>query len=59
MAKIITVADVFEALTSDRHYRLAMPRDKALALMEEDSGRKFDPKVIKALKSCLGKPDEG
>jgi HD-GYP domain-containing protein (c-di-GMP phosphodiesterase class II) len=58
MAKIITVADVFDALTSDRHYRLAMPRDEALALMEEDAGRKFDPKVIKALKSYLGRQSE-
>lgn len=57
MAKIITVADVFDALTSDRHYRLAIPKNEALAVMEVDSGRKFDPKVMKALKSYLAKAE--
>ncbi|MBU0483447.1 MAG: GAF domain-containing protein [Proteobacteria bacterium] len=55
MAKIITVADVFEALTSKRHYRQAMPKDEALALIEKDSGCKYDAKVIKALKNYLAK----
>jgi len=55
MAKIITVADVFDALTSERHYRLAIPRDEALERLEKDSGSKFDPKVVKALKSYLDK----
>jgi HD-GYP domain-containing protein (c-di-GMP phosphodiesterase class II) len=55
MAKIITVADVFEALTSDRHYRKAMPVEMALAQLEQEAGTKFEPKIIAALKSYLGK----
>lgn len=55
MAKIITVADVFDALTSDRHYRKAMPVKKALAQLEKEAGSKFEPKIIAALKSYLGK----
>jgi len=53
MAKIITVADVFDALTSDRHYRKAMPVEMALAQLEKEAGSKFEPKIIAALKSHL------
>ncbi|NTV13168.1 MAG: GAF domain-containing protein [Desulfobulbaceae bacterium] len=53
MAKIITVADVFEALTSNRHYRQAMPLPEAFALLEKEAGSKFDPKIIHALKGHL------
>jgi putative two-component system response regulator len=55
MAKIITVADVFDALTSDRHYRKAMPVASALAQLEKESGRKYEPKIIEALKSHLAR----
>ena len=56
MAKIITVADVFEALTADRHYRRSMPTEKALSILQEgvNSG-KFDGKIVNALMSYLGK----
>lgn len=53
MAKIITVADVFDALTSDRHYRKAMPMELALAQLDKEAGRKFEPKIIAALRSYL------
>lgn len=55
MAKIITVADVFDALTSDRHYRKAMPAAMALAELEKEAGSKFEPKIIAALKSYLNR----
>lgn len=55
MAKIITVADVFDALTSDRHYRKAMPVAMALAQLEKEAGSKFEPKIIGALKAHLAK----
>jgi len=55
MAKIITVADVFEALTSNRHYRQAMPLLEAFALLEKEAGRKFEPKIIQALKDHLAR----
>jgi len=56
MAKIITVADVYEALTADRLYRHAMPADKALAVLYEgvDNG-KFDRNIVRALTSYLEK----
>ena len=50
MARIIAVADVFEALTTNRHYRDAMPVEEAFRILDEGKGSKFDENVIKALK---------
>lgn len=38
-ARILTVSDIFEALTAARPYREGMPREKALAILEKDSGK--------------------
>jgi hypothetical protein len=46
MAKIIAVADVYDALTSSRSYRPAMSVDKALAIMHEGDGVHFDARVL-------------
>jgi PAS domain S-box-containing protein len=45
-ARIFTVVDVFDALTSDRPYRLAWPREKALNYIREQAGKYFDPAVV-------------
>jgi len=56
MAKIITVADVFEALTADRHYRPAMPEEKALSILQGGvDGGKFDGNIVNALRDYLEK----
>jgi HAMP domain-containing protein len=47
-ARIFTVADHYDALISDRPYRAGLPREKVIGFIEEDSGTKFDPKVVKA-----------
>lgn len=47
-ARIATVADVFDALTSHRVYRPAMSVDDAVALMTELRGRQFEPRVLDA-----------
>lgn len=47
-AKILSIADVYEALTADRVYRQAMTEEEALFLMEKDRGKKFDPVVLDA-----------
>jgi HD-GYP domain-containing protein (c-di-GMP phosphodiesterase class II) len=47
-ARIIAVADVFEALTSQRHYRDPMPTDEALKIIKEGAGTAFDLKVVEA-----------
>lgn len=48
-SRIIAVADAFCAMTSDRPYRKAMPREKALSIMKEESGKKWDVDVVNAL----------
>ncbi len=47
-AKIISVADFFEAITSKRHYREPMPLQTAYDLLRKQSGIKFDPAVVEA-----------
>ena len=46
-ARIFAVVDVFDALTSDRPYRPAWPKEKALAYIHEQAGKHFDPEVVK------------
>lgn len=45
-ARIICIADVFDALTSDRVYRLAYDTKKALKIMNDESGTTFDPALL-------------
>mgnify|MGYP001087613986 CR=1 FL=1 len=47
-ARILTVADAFDALTSDRPYRPAMSREEALAEIKRSMGTQFDPVVTDA-----------
>jgi len=47
--RIIAVADVYDAMTSDRRYRKAMGRERALAVIREGAGKQFDPGVVEAL----------
>jgi HD-GYP domain-containing protein (c-di-GMP phosphodiesterase class II) len=51
--RIVTTADVFDALTADRPYRPAMPVSKALAIMEKEIGTAFDPDCFAALVAAL------
>jgi HD-GYP domain-containing protein (c-di-GMP phosphodiesterase class II)/HAMP domain-containing protein len=52
-ARIVAVADVLDALTSRRPYKEAWPMDRALATIDADAGRHFDPAVVAALHRCL------
>lgn len=45
-ARIFSVIDVWDALTSDRPYRKAWSSDQALEYIREQSGRHFDPQVV-------------
>jgi len=45
-ARVICVADVFDALTSDRVYRKAFSTEKALEIMFAESGKTFDPIIL-------------
>jgi putative nucleotidyltransferase with HDIG domain len=45
-ARIVCVADVFDALTTDRPYRTGFTRDDALTMMNNDRGKIFDPHLL-------------
>lgn len=47
-ARIVAVADVFDALTTQRPYKEAMPFEAALDCIRADSGRHFDPACVEA-----------
>ena len=55
--RIISTADVFDALTADRPYRAAMPVSKAFSILDEDAGRSHDPLCIEALKRAIARAD--
>ena len=60
MAKIIAVADVYEALTADRHYRDSMTSEQALAILDKGvSNNKFDAGVLAALRAYLARGELG
>jgi len=52
-ARIISVADAFDAMTSDRPYRKALSKEEARRELEKESGKRFDPEVVKALLRLL------
>jgi len=50
-ARIMAVADVYDALTAERCYKKAMPKEKAIEIIQEESGTHFDPEVVDAFLS--------
>jgi len=52
--RIVAVADVFDALTSDRVYRKAFPVEEAVQMMREQRARHFDPVLFDAFMEVLG-----
>ena len=56
-ARIISVADVVEAMVSHRPYRPALGIEKAIEEISNGSGRLYDPEVTKACLSLIGKGD--
>ena len=56
-ARIVCVADVFDALTTDRPYRRAFTWDEALAMMAKDVGKMFDPDLFPRFERIMKTPD--
>ena len=52
-ARVMAVADVFDALTSSRVYKPAFPVDDALKIIEEGKGTQFDPKCVEVFMEAL------
>jgi len=53
IARIVACGDAFNAMTSDRSYRKAMPLEEAVAELRRGSGTQFDPRVVDALIQSL------
>lgn len=52
-ARILAVADVFDALHADRPYRAGMSLDRIIDIMQSDAGTAFDPIMVDALLACV------
>jgi putative nucleotidyltransferase with HDIG domain len=55
MARIVAVADVYDALTSNRAYRQAMTHQAAMAFLDEQKGTHFDPACVEAWERACAK----
>lgn len=54
-ASILSAADAFDAMTSNRPYRRGMSKEEALSIIIEESGRQFHPEVVFALEKAAPK----
>ncbi len=52
-ARLMAVADVYDALISARPYKPPMTHEQALQIIRDGSGAHFDPRVVDALEACL------
>jgi len=52
-ARILCIADSFDAMTSDRCYKKGMPVQKALEIVKEEEGRQFDPRMARVFAECI------
>ena len=56
-ARIIAIADVYQALTSDRPYRKAFSKKDAINIIKTGAGTQFDPRVVEVFLNLLKKED--
>ena len=54
LSRVVTIADVYDAMTTQRPWRNAMTPDEALGKMSRETGRRFDPALIKVFVNTLG-----
>jgi putative two-component system response regulator len=52
-ARIVTVADVYDALTSTRCYKEKISHAESVRIILEEKGRKFDPQVVETFEKCI------
>lgn len=57
MGRIVAVADVYDALTTDRPYRKAMGLNAVIEFMKQNSGDRFDPECVEALTVIAARKD--
>ena len=52
-ARILAVADTFDAMKSERPYRDGMPLERVMGIIQQESGRQFDPVIVEALMNII------
>ena len=52
-ARIMALADVYDALVSKRVYKDAFPKEKAIQIIKEGSGTQFDPELVPIFLECI------
>jgi len=52
-ARIVAAIDAFDAMTTDRPYRDAMPTDAAMDILRDGAGQQWDPRVVQVLVETL------
>jgi len=57
-ARIIAVADAYQALRTNRSYRKAFSKRKAMQILNKEAGNKFDPHIVEVLMKVLQKEDD-
>lgn len=57
-SKIIAIADAYDAMTSDRPYRVAMSKSKAVQIIASESGRQFSPEIASAFIEMVKEKDQ-
>ena len=54
-ARIVSLVDAYTAMTSERPYREALTKQDAMKLIQEGSGKEWDPRIVKIFISMLNK----
>jgi len=54
-ARIVAIADVYQALVSDRPYRKAFSKEKAIEIVKKETGEHFDPRITKIFLKVINK----
>jgi putative nucleotidyltransferase with HDIG domain len=58
LARLLTIADCFDAMTSSRAYRKAMSRAEAVAVLATGAGTQFDPALVPVFLNVIDEPSE-
>lgn len=53
-ARVIAVADAYDAMTSDRPYRRALSQQQAIVILKQERGHQWDPRIVDALLRSIG-----
>jgi HD-GYP domain-containing protein (c-di-GMP phosphodiesterase class II) len=58
LARILTIADAYDAMTEDRVYRNAMTKEDAIAEIKRNSGEQFDPVIVESFMKVVRQIDQ-